>query len=247
MHLPKLFNDFRWPTEKELTQGTVFRGERLAEIMDMIRRCRGLDALGDMHQEAKKIINEPEFAAKAAAIRSLDKFMTAYLRIKHNIDINTGEGSEVGLYTSREVNKADLKGLADEHGTNYVKQLEALSKQYPESIRMNSDQEVIAHAEKNENKINVIQVKVGKRKVAKYFLDEKKVIDLISKYADDFEKKKDDKKYQERVDGLIASYRELDKNFTNTKGLIDDPEFIKLKKTNPKLTIKDFQKQKNGK
>ena len=69
----------------------------------------------------------------------------------------------------------------------------------------------------------------------------------MTRKAGCLEKKKDDKKYQERVNGLIASYRELEKNFTNTKGLIDDPEFIKLKKTNPKLTIKDFQKQKKRK
>ena len=97
-NLPKMFDDFKWPTVKELTDGSAFKGERLFEIMDMIRRIRGLYSLTQMSKAAKEVMAEPEFTAKYDAILSLEQYLITYLRVNHSIDIKPAKGGEVSLF-----------------------------------------------------------------------------------------------------------------------------------------------------
>ncbi|MBP3784888.1 MAG: hypothetical protein J6I68_16760 [Butyrivibrio sp.] len=154
-NLPKMFDDFKWPTVEELSNGTALKGERLFEIMDMLRRLKGIDGLVSMSKTAKNICNEPAFVAKLDMLKNLKNYITANLRLKRNIDIDPENADGVRLYTRRFMSETDLKGVVNDNLKDYEEKLRLLPKDalFKKTVEVKKEEE----KKENLNKINIIK------------------------------------------------------------------------------------------
>ncbi len=208
-NLPKMFDDFKWPTVEELSNGTALKGERLFEIMDMLRRLKGIEGLVSMSKTAKNICNEPAFAAKLDMLKNLKNYITANLRLKRNIDIDPENADGVRLYTRRFMSETELNGVVNRYLKEYEEKLRLLPKdiflkktvevkkpEKEEEKKENLNKINIIKEEKKENlnKINIIN---EEKKDSKNTIDEdrKTIKDALKKSHDAFVSFKDYPEY----------------------------------------------------